>query len=120
MPLLQCGFIANGPGEVLRDSKDISSALPVPVAPTAGPNLVKGCEGGWGFGLGLSDDGSLYAWGVNQATMLSKQGAKSNSSSQFVGRCGSRCEAFALPSTSPTGARLQVMLMRARTLQIWT
>ncbi len=71
MSVLQCGFIASSAVEGEPScSKDISSAIPVPVS---GP-VSKLYSGGWGFGLAGSDDGKLYSWGVNQATLLGKSG----------------------------------------------
>ena len=77
MPILQCGFIASTAGEP-SCSKDISSATPVPLASSA--QLSKVYPGGWGFALAAADDGKLYAWGVNQATLLGGSGAIFNES----------------------------------------
>ena len=72
MTVLQAGFIANGPGEP-DCSKDISSAVPVPVSSNE-VQLTKIFPGGWGFGIGCTDDNKLYIWGVNAATMIAKAG----------------------------------------------
>jgi len=71
MTVFQCGFIANGSG-VPSCSKDISSAVPVPLS--AASSLSKVYDGGWGFGLAASEDGKLQVWGVNQATIVGKNG----------------------------------------------
>lgn len=76
MVLLQSGFIASEPGLGEPScSKDISSSTPVPVAPVDGPVLAPPFPGGWGFGLATTKEGQVYAWGVNQATLLQKSGS---------------------------------------------
>jgi hypothetical protein len=76
MTILQCGFLASGPSQAGIEpgcSKDIASPLPVPVSVDV--QLVKAHPGGWGFALASTADSTLYAWGVNQATLLGKSGA---------------------------------------------
>jgi alpha-tubulin suppressor-like RCC1 family protein len=71
MPVYQCGFVANAPGEP-GCSKDISSATLVSATSTI--QLAKVFQGGWGFATAADKDGELYIWGVNAATMLGKGG----------------------------------------------
>ena len=73
MVLLQSGFLANeaaGGGEP-NNSHQLASALPVPVSSAVA--LSRPCAGGWGFALAAASD-HIYAWGVNQATILAKAG----------------------------------------------
>ena len=72
--LRQCGFIAGSAHVPSVHSRDVSSCVPVPVEPAGSQALTKPFPGGWGFGLAATDDGTLYAWGVNAATLLGKQG----------------------------------------------
>ena len=72
--LRQCGFIAGSAHVPSVHSRDFSSCVPVPVEPAGSQALTKPFPGGWGFGLAATDDGTLYAWGVNAATLLGKQG----------------------------------------------
>lgn len=74
MSLLQCGFIANGVQDTPDCSKDISSSHLVPVSSSGEVKLVKSYSGGWGFGMASTEEGTLYVWGVNQATLLAKRG----------------------------------------------
>jgi hypothetical protein len=70
MTVYQCGFVGNAVGEP-GCSKGISSASLVPVT----IQLSKVFQGGWGFAAAADkDDGELYIWGVNAATMLGKKG----------------------------------------------
>lgn len=67
MPLHQCGFVASAPGQGEPScSKDISSPTPVEVTGPGGPPLAVPFGGGWGFALAATDDGTVFAWGVNQ------------------------------------------------------
>lgn len=70
MPLYQCGFVASGKVDH-ETSNDIASATPVPVP---AKDLIHAYNGGWGFALAGTGSGALYAWGVNAATLLGKQG----------------------------------------------
>lgn len=70
MTVYQCGFIASDVSSP-DCSKDIASAEPVPVT---GAELATVYQGGWGFGIASSSAGEVYAWGVNAATLLDKQG----------------------------------------------
>ena len=73
MVLLQSGFLANeaaGDTEP-NNSHQLASALPVPVSSAVA--LSRPCAGGWGFALAAASD-HIYAWGVNQATIIAKAG----------------------------------------------
>lgn len=74
MPILECGFLAGGVDDP-TSSKDIFSAAPVVVGGPQGASLTVPFQGGWGFALAATSQGRLYSWGVNQATVLGKQGA---------------------------------------------
>ena len=74
MSVLQCGFLANDANEP-DCSKDICSAIPVAVEQgDQAVKLAKIFPGGWGFSVAATEDGQLYMWGVNAATMLAKGG----------------------------------------------
>ena len=73
MPILQCGFIANGSGEAGHDH--VSTAIPSSVISSNDLHLGMAFPGGWGFGLAScsnadSEGSGLCCWGVNAPTVL--------------------------------------------------
>ena len=71
MTVFECGFIDNQARE-LRSSAEIRSERPQPL-PNSLP-LINIYPGGWGFGVASTEDGQLYAWGINATTLLRRKG----------------------------------------------